>query len=377
MNVSQRKKILFFTPYATRTGSEMLIYYILKYLDRSKFEAGLVCFAKGELISDLPSDIPVFIAPGSFSFSQKIAFHLGFHPIHRAIKKISKDFQADLWYVNTVMLTDVIKIAKELHIPVISHIHELSAMYSQVSSADFETVINDSDLLVGCSDIVCKCLTEAGGKSVKRLYPFVDLDEISPDKEKVRKIRQDWGAGPNDFVWMMSGTSSDRKGFDLLPDIALHIPENARVHLVWVGSLSKDGLVYWTKKRCEQLKNVKVHLTGPQKEDYYSYMEAADGFMLTSRQEPFGMVLVEAAWLGKPIVSFASGGPTEFITPGLGTIVQNLDIPLFAKSILQWNNKISSFDKDFSRSKALEYSVEKGVSQWQDIVESFTTHKNI
>jgi len=372
MNISStRRKILFFTPYATRTGSEMLIYYMLKYLDRSKFEAGLVAFAHGELLNDLPPDIPVFFAPGKFSIKDKIAFHLGFHPTHRAIKKISQAFKADLWYVNTVMLTDVVKMAKELQIPVISHIHELSAMFSQVSSTDFETVINDSSMLIGCSDTVCKCLMESGSKKVKRLYPFVDLHEIKPDPEKVKQIRKEWGVGPDDFVWIMSGTTSDRKGFDLLPDIALQIPANANIHLVWVGNLSDDGLVYWTRKRCEQITNVKIHLIGAKKEDYASYLDAADGFILTSRQEPFGMVLVEAAWLGKPIVSFASGGPTEFITPELGSVIPNLDIALFVQSMLDWNKKLSTFDKEKSRKKALEFNVENGVAEWQRIIDEF------
>jgi len=368
---SNRRKILFFTPYATRTGSEMLIYYILKYLDRSKFEAGLVAFAKGELLNDLPADIPVFLAPGTFSIKDKIAFHLGFHPTHRAIKKISKAFKADLWYVNTVMLTDVVKIGKELNIPVIAHIHELSAMYSQVSSPDFETVIKDATMHIGCSDTVCRCLLESGSNHVKRLYPFVDLNEIKPDPEKVRQIRKAWGVKENDFVWVMSGTTSDRKGFDLLPDIALQLPEGANIHLVWVGNLGNDGLVYWTKKRCEKIKNVKIHFAGAQKEDYASYLDAADGFMLTSRQEPFGMVLVEAAWLGKPIVSFASGGPTEFITPDLGTVIPNLDIAKFVESMISWNTKLSTFNKELSRKKAIEFSVENGVSQWQKIIDEF------
>lgn len=372
MNVNDtRRKILFFTPYATRTGSEMLIYYILKYLDRSKFEAGLVCFAQGELLKDLPADIPVFLAPGKFSLTDKIAFHLGFHPIHRTIKKISATFKADLWYINTVMLADVVKIATELQIPVVSHIHELSAMYSQISSKDFETVLTGSNLHIGCSDIVCKCLKESGSTNVTRLYPFVDLNEINPDPEKVKQIRQEWGVGPDDFVWIMSGTTSERKGFDLLPEIALQIPEGAKIHLVWVGHSSDDGLVYWTKKRCAKLTNVKIHLIGAKKADYYSYMDAADGFMLTSRQEPFGMVLVEAAWLGKPIVSFASGGPSEFITPELGTVVPNMNISLFVDSMLAWNNKLPTFNKNFARQKAQEFSVERGVAQWQQIIEQF------
>lgn len=367
-----KRRILFFTPYATRTGSEMLIYYILKYLDRTKFDAGLVCFAKGELLHDLPKDVPVFYAPRNFSLTQKVAFHLGLHPTTIALKKISKQFKADLWYVNTVMLADVIKIGKQLQIPVISHIQELSTMYSQVSRSDFKTIVDDSDMIIGCSDIVCRCMKESGSRRVERLYNFVDLKEITPDEKRIQEVRKEWGAEPDDFVWIMSGTSSERKGFDLLPDIAMQIPKNSKIHLVWVGKLSDDGLVYWTEQRCKQVDHVKIHLIGAKKEDYYSYMAAADGFMLTSRQEPFGMVLVEAAWLGKPIVSFDSGGPTEFITPELGTIVPDLNIPLFVKNLLDWTeNKQVKYDLNAARAKVQEFDAETKVTEWQRIIDSF------
>ncbi len=368
---STRRRILFFTPYATRTGSEMLIYYILKYLDRSRFEAGLVCFAKGELVQDLPKDIPVFYAVRDFSFLDKISFHLGSHPTKRSLIKISNQFKADLWYVNTIMLTSVIDMAKELRIPVISHVHELSAMYSQVSRKDFKSIVDNSDLVIGCSDTVCRCMAEAGSKKVERLYSFVDLKEIAPDPDLVKKIRNDWGVKPGDIVWIMSGTTSERKGFDLLPEIALQFPKNANVHLVWVGKLSDDGLVYWTSQRCKEIDNVKIHLVGAKKEDYFSYIDAADGFMLTSRQEPFGMVLVEAAWLGKPIVSFDSGGPTEFISPDLGTVVPHLNIPMFVDSMLDWGKRKGKINIEASREKMLEYGAERKVEEWQAIIERF------
>lgn len=367
----KRRRILFFTPYATRTGSEMLIYYILKHFDRDKFEVGLVCFSPGELLKDLPPDIPVYVVSTNFSFSQKIAYHLGLHPIRRAIKRISKEFKSDIWYINTIMLANIIDIAKEIKMPIITHVQELSAMYSQISSNDFKSIVTDSNLLIGCSDIVCKCLAESGGKRIERLYNFVDLNEINPDEEKVKLIRKEWGVNPGDFVWIMSGTSSERKGFDMLPEIAARIPENAQMHLVWVGKRSNDGLVYWTEQRCKNIKNVKIHLIGAKKEDYYSYMDAADGFMLTSRQEPFGMVLVEATWLGKPIVCFDDSGPAEFITPDTGTVVPSLNIDLFVEGMLKWNNKMATLDKAILRKKAIEFSTEKGVQEWQRIMEDF------
>lgn len=47
----------------------------------------------------------------------------------------------------------------------------------------------------------------------------------------------------------------------------------------------------------------------------------------TARNEPFGRVLIEAAALGKPVVSYASGGPSEIIKNGeTGFLVADGDI---------------------------------------------------
>ena len=43
-------------------------------------------------------------------------------------------------------------------------------------------------------------------------------------------------------------------------------------------------------------------------------MQAMDVFVLASHNEPFGMVVIEAMALGKPVVATAEGGPTEVIT---------------------------------------------------------------
>ncbi|TDB60444.1 glycosyltransferase [Arundinibacter roseus] len=368
--MKNRIKILFFTPYATRTGSEMMLLYILKNLDRTRFDAGLVSFAQGELLDNIPADIPIFIGPGHYSLAQKVAFHLGFHPMERFLETVNRKFKADVWYVNTVMLADVIKGAKKMQVPVITHIHELSHMLSFVSRTDYERIITQSDMLIGCSEAVCKNLRDAGGKEVKKLLSFIDLNTIHSKPERVTALRKEWGVQPGDFVWIMSGTTSERKGFDLLPDLA-EIINDPTVHLVWVGRASPDGMVYLTEKRCQGIQNTRVHLVGAQKGDYFSYLAAADGFMLTSRQEPLGLVMVEAAWLGKPIVAFDSGGPTEFIEPGIGTIIPNLDMEQFVQALDFWRKNPGTFDSERAKNRAKEFGSSTGMAAWETIVDDF------
>ncbi len=371
--MKKRIKILFFTPYASRTGSEMMLLYLLQHLDREKYEAGLVSFSDGELLKEVPADIPVFIGPGHYTLTQKVSFHLGFHPMERFLDKLSRQFKADFWYVNTIMLGDVVRAARKLSQTVISHIHELSHMFSFVSREDYKGIIQGSNLLIGCSEAVCESLRASGGSNVEKLFSFIDLKGIKTSTARAEALRHGWGVQPGDFVWIMSGTTSERKGFDLLPDLAAAV-NDPTVHLVWVGKISQDGMAYLTEKRCEQSKITKIHIVGAKNEDYYNHLAAADSFMLTSRQEPLGMVMAEAAWLGKPIVAFDSGGPSEFIVEKIGTVVPNLNIKEFARTMDHWRQNIADFDATRARDQAILFGAECGMVEWERIIARFLKH---
>jgi glycosyltransferase involved in cell wall biosynthesis len=59
-----------------------------------------------------------------------------------------------------------------------------------------------------------------------------------------------------------------------------------------------------------------VFLTGPQ-QNVPEWMQAMDVVVHASDREPFGMVIVEAMALGKPVVAGAAGGPTEIVADGV------------------------------------------------------------
>jgi glycosyltransferase involved in cell wall biosynthesis len=59
-----------------------------------------------------------------------------------------------------------------------------------------------------------------------------------------------------------------------------------------------------------------IHLAGFC-EDAISLMNAADVFVLPSLAEPFGLVIIEAMSLGKPVVSTNAGGPREIVQEGV------------------------------------------------------------
>jgi glycosyltransferase involved in cell wall biosynthesis len=364
-------RILFFTPYAGRTGSEMMLLYILKNLDRGRFHVGLVSFSDGELLREVPSGIPVFIAPHNYNIWQKASNWAGYNPTKYYLEYVQNKFKADLWYINTIMLPEAVLFAKQNKIPFITHVHEMPEAYSSTGKVDLKYILEDSAMLIGCSNIACQRLYEAGGREIKRVYSFVDVSAISADAEISKSIRSGWGANDGDYVWIFSGVSSDLKGFGLLPDIATQVKAK-NVHLVWMGKLLDTGLVQYVEARCSHITNVKIHFVGPKsKNDYYNHLAAADGLVMASRQESFGLVMVEAAWLGKPVVAFDSGGPSEFITPDIGTIVPNMNIEKLVEEMDCWQRVPEKYDYQMAHETALRFSAAEGMKEWDRAMEEY------
>lgn len=66
------------------------------------------------------------------------------------------------------------------------------------------------------------------------------------------------------------------------------------------------------------------------------WMQAMDVVVHASDREPFGLVVIEAMALGKPVIAGAAGGPAEIVTDGVdGLLVPYGDAPALARSILK------------------------------------------
>lgn len=70
--------------------------------------------------------------------------------------------------------------------------------------------------------------------------------------------------------------------------------------------------------------------------DVLDVIAACDVFVLPSHAEPFGLVLLEAMSLGKPVIATAAGGPLEVVEEGrTGLLVKPGDSGAMASAISQ------------------------------------------
>lgn len=371
------KKILFFTPHGGRTGSEMLLWNILQKFNRQLFEAQLICENNGELLNSIPGDVKASVL--KFGLFERALFKaskinksyetdLSLGPFIRQIISIHKQFQPDYWYLNTIVMAKMIPLARRLGVKVISHFHELPFWYESISENQLKDLIEYSTAIIGCSEIVCEKIRILGHKNVYLQHEFIDTVKITPQSVKKNQIREALNIDPSEFVWLLSGSRLFNKGIDILPEIAKHFSEK-KAHFIWLGG-GNSGLFYYVKKQLEYYGIKNTHFPGALKEEYYDYLAAGDAFLLLSRSDSFPLVMLEAAYLGKPIIAFNSGGVKEFVLEGMGTIVDSWNtIDLITQMDNIMTGKIN-INTNIIKERGAEFSGSKQINNWQSIITS-------
>lgn len=369
-------RILFFTPFAERNGAEMMLWYLMKYTDSEKIKCALYSNHLGPLIAELPESIPYFISPKFVPSNPQVL------PLHKRVlnrlkkrltkkdiyknhvQSVHKNFKSDLWYINTVLCPEAVDLAIELGIPYVVHFHDLLFLYQHITYKNLKNAVDNASLLVGCSQLVCDKLGIMGGLNIALQYECVDINKINIAGIKSKKIREKLNI-IDSFVWIMSGSVEYRKGTDLIPSIARALGESATI--LWLGP-GTSGYSYYIEKEIEFYGLKNVHILGPKSKDYYDYLSVADGLVLTSREDPFPLVMIEAAAIGLPIVAFDSGGVSEFIKEGMGTIVDLVNVEQLVKAMQKVANNEIGFDKEKSIARANEFNAERQAELWQNIM---------
>jgi glycosyltransferase involved in cell wall biosynthesis len=204
---------------------------------------------------------------------------------------------------------------------------------------------------------------EMGYKNTLLLHSFIDTQIITL-KIPTETIRKKLNIPADAFIWIMSGSMNLRKGYDTVCDLFEFLPSNT--YIAWLGSVKQTGVLHYIRQRTK-LENLNFIEIGEKSDEYYDYLNIADGFVLTAKEDPFPLVMIEAAYLEKPIVGYNSGGISEFVQEGIGKCVNSFNPKDLAEVMIQVQYRTLIIDKEKLKNRALTFDIKNQIRKWDSI----------
>lgn len=162
---------------------------------------------------------------------------------------------------------------------------------------------NRADMLFAVSDETKRELQSLGvTKPIEIVYNLIDTTRYANSPQIKREARRELGLHDTDWMVVGAGQVQPRKRVDDFVRVARLLPD---MKFTWVGGMPFGKLAADNKSMQSMIDNAppNVDFTGIiDHEKVRTYYLAADVFWLPSNQETFGLVVVEAAAAGLPIV---------------------------------------------------------------------------
>ena len=348
------KKVLFVSHEASHTGAPIVLLHLITWIKKNtNLQFEILLLDGGSLTSSFESLSKVYFWQNRKSISKIFIFSIFYRIYQKVLNKIFgfnfyqkrvaskiKRLDFDLIYCNTIASSHIIPIFKNKEVKIVSHIHELSWLidthYKNEVSHNSNSLV---DLFIAVSSATQNNLMSYNipKSKIKLVYEFVPVLEMSQPTINYNEINEVLQIDKESFLIGGSGKMQWRKGSDLFFQLSWLIQKkmpNANIHFLWVGATNHEDIQWYYYETKLQCLNINVHFSGQQSKPH-NYFQLFDLFALTSREDPFPLVCLEAASLGKPIICFeGAGGMTEFVDKGGGFKVPYHNLDLMADKIL-------------------------------------------
>ncbi len=378
-------KKLFVGHDANRAGAQLVLLHWLKERKAQGLTNYLLLVDGGSLLEEYKKVAKVWVwrteRPLWFKVKQRIpvirqAGEWDRTPSQRKVAGILQALRSEAFDCiigNTVSSVFLLRELVSLHVPFEVYVHELSYSISNFTSEeDRKFMATKARRIYAVSGLVKTVLEKEVGVEATKidlLPPIIALPEATRNTHD--PVRAALGIPTDSPIVFSCGLAEWRKAPDVFLEVAKQlIVKMPKVHFIWLGMLENeysDNLIantaIWDTKK-------QVHLL-PVCSDSRPYFEAMDVFFLSSREDPFPLVMLEAAHVGKPIVGVrASGGVNDFLHGLDELLVASWDVDVLVdkiSSLLQLNpEQLAEYQQNL-KERAVQYSAVLFMDRWAQL----------
>lgn len=211
-------------------------------------------------------------------------------------------------------------------------------------------------------------LTKSDAENYKR---FIDPSKlISISNFLPKEYIFDNNTSQKDNIILSAGRFENEKGFDLLIrsiNTVKHLLNDWELHIYGDGPEKETYLNLINELNLNHLIKIK-----PTSNNLDIIMKKSKIYVLPSRFEGFGMVLIEAMGKSNAIISFDCPiGPSEIVINNTGILVPNENVKKLGESIVRLTNdsrlQLTYMQKSYDRAK--NYAYKNGIIVWKEFIE--------
>lgn len=355
------KKICFISHNATRSGAPIVLYNLVKWIKEHTQQEAQVWFIEGgEMLKDFETVCKVVLLEKKPRNSVQGFLHRGIKKITgddlQLKSKLSKLRTFDLVVFNTVASFKILHLIKKTKsVRFAAWLHEQSYSIERWYMSLFtHEALSVMDEFIVVSSYIKDYLIDSykiNESIITILPPFIDTAQLSTIK---REIENQTAKEDGSFFVGACGMQLWLKGPDLFLAVAASVKNKypgIPIKFIWVGAESEmtSGIKYEIVKK--ELQDT-VEFVGAKK-NVIEYFQYFDLFLLTSREDSFPLVVMEACLLGKPVICFEGiGDITKIVRLIPANVAPYGDTDAIAERVLKYYNDKAMINKDGNILKA-------------------------
>lgn len=343
------KKILFVTYNAPRSGASVLLLNLARALQEAAgCKTDFAFRSGGDMLDDFKTAGNVTcINTGHESITAKL--------VNRFVDKTGAVFKKllsqpyDAVVLNTVLNADLAPLIRKYYTgKLVCYVHEMKAVIQALTGKE---LLKNVQGLIDAFIVPAHCMKD---DLIKELGIVAEKIHILPSYIPVCTSGKATQEKKGKFIVGGCGTVEMRKGTDLFIELAQfftkHYPD-ASVEFFWTGGNphSIDFILLEQDIQKLNLSNTRLQPTMKDTADFYNSL---DVFVLPSREDPYPLVVLEAANAAVPSVCFEEAGGAAAFIEGNGVIVPYLNIEQMAGAVHAYYTNPGKLKTDGEKAKA-------------------------